>query len=1241
MKYKELIQFDPIETVVQLRDADKAARAEALTRTYVFSDVMAEKLTDIVFRHLQFDKPADNRGLLIVGNYGTGKSHLMSVISSVAENSDLVDLLVSPEVADGAKRIAGKFRVLRTELGSTTMDLREFVCSQLKEFLADLGVSYSFPARNKLPNHKVAFEELMTAYHDKYPDQGLLFVVDELLDFLRSRKDQELILDLNFLREIGEICKDLRFRFIAGLQEAIFDSPRFAFAASSLRRVKDRFEQVRIAQEDLRYVVAERLLKKTADQQAKIHKYLTPFAKFYEGMNERMDEFVRLFPIHPDYIDTFERVTVAEKREVLRTLSRAMQQVLDSNLPTDRPGLIAYDAYWNTLRENPSFRSVPEIRSVIECSNVLETRIKQAMPRKNYIPMATRIIHALSVHRLTHGDIYSPMGATPEELRDRLCLYDPIAADLGGEPAEDLLSQVETVLREIHRTVSGQFISSNPDNRQFFLDLKKSDDYDALIEKRAESIDPDHLDRYYYDALARVMECRDATYVHGYRIWEHELEWRERKATRQGYLFFGAPNERSTAAPPRDFYLYFIQPYDHPKYKDKKNADEIFFKLTGIDDEFTHALKGYAAAMELAAVASGKAKEIYQEKATGKNGSLRDLVRWLQEHIMNAYEVTYQGKKKSLQNWVKGSLSRGAGGQSNIRDVVNTVGSVCLAPHFEDQAPEYPHFSKLVTVDSRGQAAQDALRCLKSGTLTQQAASVLDALELLDGNSIDPYGSKYAKYIIEMMKKKGAGQVINRSELIVRRFEDVEYIANDSFRLEPEWVVVVLGTLVHSGEVVLAIPGNKLDASKLDELAATPIDQLINFKHLEQPKDWNRPALKALFELLGLAPGNVELVTQGKDTPVKDLQSRAAETIEQIVMAQQKVQSGIMFWGKSLIEEAEKAQFASALDDTKTFLESLQAYNSPGKLKNFRYDKKEIEAKRAGIKILDEVKAIGDLVGELGNMANYLSQAELAVGSEDKWSKDMKKVRTEVLSQVADSSKRAKATFRQKTAQRLSKLKQSYVTDYMARHTKCRLGVNDAKRRVSLQNDERLQQLNKLVTVELMPRRQLIDLADRLGSMVECTKLTEQELHASPVCPHCEYKPANQPVAVPADNVLDKLDDQLDQMLDGWTNALLENLEDPTTQDKIELLQTEDQELVGSFLKDRKLPVLLSRDFLSAVDQVLKGLDKVVVTKDELREALLGDGSPVTPAQIRQRLEEYLDYLTKGKDPNKVRIVLE
>jgi len=34
-------------------------------------------------------------------------------------------------------------------------------------------------------------------------------------------------------------------------------------------------------------------------------------------------------------------------------------------------------------------------------------------------------------------------------------------------------------------------------------------------------------------------------------------------------------------------------------------------------------------------------------------------------------------------------------------------------------------------------------------------------------------------------------------------------------------------------------------------------------------------------------------------------------------------------------------------------------------------------------------------------------------------------------------------------------------------------------------------------------------------------------------------------------------------------------------------------------------------------------------------------GSPATPAEMKKRFEEYLDELTRGHEPGKVRIVLE
>ena len=486
MRYSDLIQFDPIESVVQLRESDRKEKAQELVRSYVISKDMAERLAGkpgqkgaadgagVLFSNLLLEGNPDTKGVLVVGNYGSGKSHLMAVISAIAEDATSLDGLENLDVRKAAEKFAGRYKVIRMEIGATTMGLREILTGNLTKSLSAMGVDYVFPEAHQVSENKTSFEDMMAAFHAVYPDQGLLVVVDELLDYLRSRKDQALVLDLGFLREVGEVCKGLRFRFIAGVQEAIFDSGRFAFAADSLGRVKDRFQQVHIATSDIKFVVSHRLLKKTEAQKKTIRVYLEKFAKFYGDWNERMDDLVDLFPVHPDYIETFQKVPIVEKRGVLQVLSRTIAGITNTEVPDDEPGILAADGFWAHLMDNPAFRAIPEVKAVMECTSVLEEKVKSAFPKKQYKPMALRIIHGLSVHRLSTNDIHLPIGLTPEELRDHLCLFHPMAAQLGSAPAEDLLSLVEVTLKEIRTTVSGQFVSQNFDNRQVYLDLKKN-----------------------------------------------------------------------------------------------------------------------------------------------------------------------------------------------------------------------------------------------------------------------------------------------------------------------------------------------------------------------------------------------------------------------------------------------------------------------------------------------------------------------------------------------------------------------------------------------------------------------------------------------------------------------------------------------------------------------------------------------------------------------------------------------
>ncbi len=1231
MKYAELVDFDPIESVVELRAADKSDQAKRLVQTFVISDRMAEILRTVVFPQLQFTTPTDNKGLLVVGNYGTGKSHLMAVISALAEHAELVTELANDAVADAAKDAAGRFQVIRAEAPSTELPLRDLVCQRIERWLNDHDIDYEFPPYDQVTSNKDDFQEMMAAFEGKFGDHGLLFVLDELLDYLRGRDQQALIRDLGFLREMGEVCKTTRFRFIAGVQETLFDNPRFQFVADSLKRVSQRFEQVLIVREDIAYVVSRRLLKKNADQEEKIRQHLREFTQLYGTMNERMEEFVRLFPVHPAYLSAFERVTVAEKREILKTLSRSIKAIIDTEVPADQPGLIAYDSYWAEIRENPTFRSDPTMREVIEKSKVLADRVEHAFPRAKYKPVAHRVVDGLSVHRLTTGDIHTPIGATAEELRDDLCLY----LELPEKDADFLRTVIETVLKETMKTVNGQFLSVNPENGQYFLDLKKDIDFDSLIEKRGESLSKDQLDQYYFDALARVMECADQTYVTGYRIWEYELEWRDRKAGRSGYLFFGAPNERSTAQPPRDFYVYFLQPFNTPSFTDEKKTDEVFLRLKKMDEQLEQTIRLYGGAREQASSASGKNKEIYESKA---GDHLRTLTKWLREKMQASYDVSYQGKTQSLAEAVRGKIP--PGGQASVRDIVNTAGSVLLESHFADVAPDYPHFSLLVTRDNRSQAAMDALRIISgAGVKSKNGMAVLDALELLDGDRIKPGDSRYARQILEEVGKKPQNQVLNRSEL-VREESTIDYWMR--FRVEPEFLVVVLAALVHSGDVVLSITGKKIDASAIDQFGKLDLDDLVNFKHIERPKDLPVGPLKELFALLGLPEGLIVDPNQ-REGAVQRLQSDVAARVKELVTAQAKLSAGLVFWGQNILNDAEVKDRTEKISAAKSFLEGLQAFNTAGKLKNFPHTTPDVQKQKANLAALDEVQELIKLVNDIGPQTSYLETAEAVLPGDHPWRERVKDARGEIMKKITSPRQRADAAFQRELGSKLNELKGQYKDEYIRLFQRCRLDANGDKKKGKLTKDPRLGQLRKLRGVEMMPTQELQDYEDRLLGLKSDWSITKDALDSSPI--YNDFRPADELdrfQKLSAADQLGKLEDELDTLVENWTRVLSDNLADPTVKEKIELISSATgRKAVQAFIKSGELPEEIDNTFVKALQEVLSGLEKVAVSTGTIAAALTKGGMPCTPQQFEDRFGQYVKSLTKGKDTAKVRIVLE
>jgi len=1224
MKYADLLQpAEPLETVKQIRESATLENATRDVETFVISDRMADQLSKIIIPALRYDAvgATKKKGIFIVATYGTGKTHLMSVIAGVAEHASLRDRLRHPGVAEAAEAIAGRFKVIRFDIGATSLPLREIVSTEIQRGLAHLGVNYTFPDWSTVTNSKDAFADMMAAFEAFYPDEGLLFVLDELLDYLRGRKDGELIYDLAFLREIGEIAASTRFRLIAGLQEAIFDNPRFAGVADAIRRVRDRFEQVRIAKEDVAFVAERRLLNKDATQRAKIAEHLLAFAPLYEGMAERIDEFVALFPVHPDYLRTFNDMRIIEKREVLRTVEYEVAQLRDTEVPGDHPGLICADSYRARLADDPSARTIPEVQLVLEKSDVLRSKVASALPEKQYVDTALRIIDGLTIHRLTTDDVNRPIGMTPEMLRDELCLLPP---NLPERDALFLKTTVDAIVRKILTAVSGQFLSIDPENGQIYLDVTKDIDYDQQIERRAETLDEKELDRAYYLAMEQVLGVSDDPYVAGFRIWQYDLAWAAANADRRGYLFMGAPNERSTAQPPRDFYIYFIQPYDPPRFTDEEKPDEVFVHLANPAEGFTVALRRYAGATAKAKESTATHRPVYEDKA---RRALQEMVAWLRANMATAMTVTYRGDTKPLGAW----LATVPGERSKVQEQINAVASTALNDHFASRYPGYPRFSRRITPSTLEADVRVSLTQIATRRPTAAGTAILEALKLLamDGTDLRSDGS-YAAELIAKLDAAG-GKVLNRSDLLQPLDPGVP--AWGPWHLEPVWLVVVAAALCQQGKLEISIDGQHIDALGLDRLTRYGPDQLAAFDHLAPPKTLPITRLRSVAALLDIAPGAVK--DAGADEKLAiEIVTKTHELLRRADTALRAVADRVELWGEPLFDLVDER--AQRLEHLKGLLGNLKVRDTAGKLNSLKLDDGTISEAKEGKDELTHIEEV--LVGrdKLTAVADYLREAVGVFSAGVDESKDALGLRTEMtdLLRAGSPIDPARVVALRNDAEELRRrfadlASRAYRHDHVD-------AAGDARKRQLLEGP--IAVLDSLQAVSILAPGPLAQLRTDLVEIRSLFEIDETALKSSVLLPgHTPPRPIDGPSASAR---LEDCERRAGDLLSSWTDTLVDSLNEKEMAEQIGYVSDPTARAeIEALAKRRMLPDRIDSAFIDALNQVFTRVDIRHVSPGELTAALFPATSPATADQLRERLDVLIDTLTSGAAPDRVRFL--
>ncbi len=1217
MKYKELINFEPITEIVKFSRTKDSDYQKSLIKTFVFSETFKDHLIPLMIRNLDFTQSGESFGLQVVGNYGTGKSHLMSLVSLIAEDESLLDLVIEPKPKKDLSTIAGKFKVLRFELGNTE-SLWEVITFQIENYLKEIGVKFSFDGHGPKPY----FDKLllmMAEFEEKFPDKGFMIVIDEMLAYLKGRSAADkLNQDLGVLQALGQACDGTKFKFVFGVQEMIYHSPEFQFAAEMLQKVNDRYKDIMITKDDVAFIVKNRLLRKNEHQKQKVREHLDPFLKFFIDMHGRTQDYVDLFPVHPTYFENFEKIRIGKsQREILKTLSKQFSELLEQNVPTDNPGLLTYDRYWEDMKREQDLMAIPDVRRIKEITDTIEDKIDSHFigVRASKKSIAQRIVNACAIKSLQQ-ELQKQNGTNAEHLVDDLCLTDSLAND-----RDFLIDIIDSSAQQIITATSGQFFDRNNENAEFHLRIEGGINFDQKIKDYAATMAVSQKDEYFFKFLEVNLPLDHDTYRTGFRIWEHSIDWKSHKTYRDGYIFFGNPNERSTTHPRQQFYMYFMPIFG--KSNRNHEEDEVYFIFDDLSREFKDVVVLYGAALALEVRADSSQKAIYRQKIDELNKKARTLFD--QEYVQST-KVDYQGKELPLSGYPL------PGTGSSKEQVFSEVASMVLEDWFENDRPHYPKFSQLnssVTKDNLDRLIKQALFKVASPEKdNRDAEGILAGLGLWVPGMLDYSHSPYAKSLLKMLKDKGEGMVLNRDEIIKYVDKSDNLWLTKDFQIEAELEFVVMATLAALGEIDITLTSGKvINSTNLNELKDIDKQDYFSFTHIKPPKGLNLAALKMMFvSLLGR-----DLSNQLRDpSTYTHLVNAAGEWAKRTVVVSNKIQGGYTFKGVEIVSPTEAAKYSRDFLSFSRFCDKLANYTTEAKIKNFQFSTDELNAL---LPIKTEVENLENklqALDALNSDISYLQQARQYI-TDDTFKNEI----TDTLNQLSiiisgnDSAKMS--NFKSK----LHQYKERYADWYLSMYLKYRISERDNTQKHALLDSEEKSITDILKVADFLPTAQYSELERQLASLKPAESTVNKNLILT--APYQDFNPLEYEGKESLS--IKQLKNSLSALLEEWIHTLKETLEDPVVKKNMGLLNDKQQKLLIGFKANE---ITLSKEnavvMRNAIMDLHQGLEKVELSLEGMKSTF---NKPLTPDEAIDAFREYINSVSKGKEREKIRIILK
>ncbi len=1208
MKVKDLLQFEEIKKVIDI-DSDIKTEKDATNtiKEYIITKDLKGHFKEIAG---ELKKPQHN-SFQIIGNYGSGKSHFLAVLAAIIDNPELVGHLQDEDLKKLFKEnLNREFAVVQFELQPGKHSLSDFFYDRLEDKLKKkYNIEIPSIDINNIFDHKEKVKEILDSIKFHNPQMGLVVIIDEISDFLKTKLSKELkYADIQFMRVLAQASNSMDFIFMGSMQENIFSSNEFVEEAEGFGRTSERYKIITISKEDIKNVLSKRALKKDISQVEDLKNLLDKYGQQIPQVQNKLIQFVDLYPVHPYVIDIFNQLPYFENRGIIEFATEQVKEILDR----DFPEFVTYDKIYDKIAENHNIKTLDEIAPVINAVEALNSKID--LLREGMREDARKIIKALAVLKF-YGKTTNN-GANPEELANELLIIDDKFKNT---------DRISLILNKLREVTDGQFINKTK-NDYYYLDLDHDIDYDVVIKRKGDNLHKGATDEELLKILKKNFDLKDDSEYD--RVFRDDSYWKDKKSFRIGSFIYD--DGSSTVKKGKgDFNFVVVSPYQ--KASKFKSGSDLSILNIDYNEELDELLKKIAA-ISLLGKSSSYPKNIMERKQG--------------DYITEAENILLKVlKNSSIENGGKYETTGHLLAQEpdNLNEYYYEVKPALFSKHFTERYPQYPNLINRLSSDNiQGEVERTIKDIFTSGekVVVSNSQNLLSSLDLLDkDNYLDTRESKYAKVIMNILKEN-EGKNIKIDDIITE-------LSINPFGLDKELVYLILIVLTYNGEINMKQRGGRtITASDLKQLFSTGLEKFKEIPYISMETEFPVEDIIKLFKVLDLPVGYVR---NNNDRPkaVKVFKDKVIDLKGKISEADNKLESlkskpNDFFDIKALLRKKQGLENIP--------MNKFNLVNTISDFKKVKLDGSELEKLEIGLKFVKKLLSfLDDFVENIYEKYNYVEASLAFVKEHTRFFDDSDISALEELAQSCEELIDADDLMplieyeqRRILKGKMEQYKRKYMAIYYRQHRK-KVGEDvNWDRLEEIKKNKELDRLNSLKGVRSVINaskyNRLVMTISKLKG-VSCHQLNEEHLEESYKCPKCGFPALDDQELVDINSTIDDIWNEIIDIKEDWEERILSEIEN--YQDNINKLVASEQTIINNILLENKLPEEIDNQLITALNNLFKELEEVEISTQDIMDLIFKGNGVLDYNMFERKLDEIKEWVLAQGDRENIRIKIK